>query len=123
MLIALYFLLFSTSSLDALVIDIAKPVKQYVLVEATAKQILAINKEMLSDAADFEKDTKNTKKQLAKLNGNRLASESEFDNAFAALDQKRADARDKIVENRLKMKALMTAEEWSKVYAAEGPQK
>ena len=43
---------------------------------------------------------------------------SEFTEVFAALDEKRAAAREKILNDRLKMRDLMTAEEWSKVCAA-----
>jgi hypothetical protein len=113
---------FSSGGGEGLVRDIAKPVKQYVQDEVKAKQIIAINKEMLNEEAAFVKDIVKAEIRLAKLNGNRLASEAEFIEIFAALDQKRAGAREKILYNRFKMKGLMTAEEWSNVYQTAGRQ-
>ena len=114
---ALFFLLFSSHAGDFQVYDIEKPVKQYVVDTAKVKQILAINKAMLSEEADFNKNNITIKKQLAKINENRLAAESEFADAFTAIDAKRAAVREKILDDRFKMKALMTAEEWNQVYA------
>ena len=123
MLFALLFLyLFGGSGVDGMVKDIAKPVKEYVQDKAKAKQIIAINEEMLGEEAALRKDTGKAKKQVAKINGNRLASEAEFAEVFAVLDQKRAEAREKILENRFKMKELMTAGEWSRVYATADQQ-
>ncbi len=122
MLVALYLFFFSAGGSDGLVFNINEPVKQYILDKATAKQVIAINKEMLNEETDFEKDSGKAKKQLAKLNGNRLSSDASFDEVFTALDQKRAATRDKIVENRFRMKELMTAEEWNKIYATVTPQ-
>jgi DNA primase large subunit len=116
----LFYYLFSSSS-HGLVKDVAKPVKQYVHDEARAKQIIATNKEMQSEETALEKDTKKIKKRLAKLNENRLTSEAEFQALFAALDLKSADAREKILDSRFKMKGLMTAEEWNNVHVTAGP--
>ena len=121
MLVALYLFFFSAGGVDGLVINIAEPVKQHVLDKATVKQVIAINKEMLKEDADFKKDSATAKKQLAKLNNNRLSSETSFDEVFVALDRKRAAIREKIVENRFRMKELMTAEEWKNVYSAASP--
>jgi hypothetical protein len=104
-----------------LVQDIKKPVKEYVQDKAAVKQILVLNAGMLDTEAALQKDLKAAKKSLAKLNGNRLASEAEIVAVFAAFDQKRAEARTKIVDDRFKMKELMTAEEWGKVYATPSP--
>ena len=46
-------------------------------------------------------------------------SESEFAEYFAALEAERTAAGEKIVENRFKMRELMSAEEWSRVYTAK----
>jgi hypothetical protein len=108
----------SSSGMDLLVKDIEKPVKQYVQNEATAKQIISINKEMRSENESANKEIKAEKKLLAKVNRNRLATDAEFDEAFDAIDQMRATAREKILDGRFKMKELMTAGEWSDVYAA-----
>jgi len=113
---------FSSGCGDGLVKDIAKPVKQYVQDEAKAKQVIAINKEMLNEDAAFEKDIVKAKKNLAKLNGTVLPPRPSLLKFFAALDQERAGAREKIVDSRFKMKGLMTAEEWSNVYATAGRQ-
>jgi hypothetical protein len=108
----------SSSGMDLLVKDIEKPVKQYVQNEATAKQIISVNKEMRSENEFVNKDIKEEKKRLAKINGIRLATDAEFDEAFDAIDQMRATAREKILDGRFKMKGLMTAQEWTSVYAA-----
>jgi hypothetical protein len=123
MLWALLFYYLFSSGTHGLVKDIAKPVKQYVHDETRAKQIIATNKEMQSEEAALDKDTKKIKKRLAKLNENRLTSEEEFQALFAALDQKNADAREKILDSRFKMKGLMTAEEWNNVHMTAGPEK
>ena len=117
----LYYYLFSVAG-SGLVYDIEEPVKQHVKVEATVKQIIAINKEMLKEDAALVKATEKAKKELAKIHANRLASESDFAEAFAALDEKRALAREKILDGRFKMRELMTAEEWRSVYAAVSQQ-
>jgi hypothetical protein len=108
----------SSSGMDLLVKDIEKPVKQYVQNEATDKQIISINKEMRSENVSANKDIKEEKKLLAKVNRNRLATDAEFDEAFDAIDQMRATAHEKILDGRFKMKELMTAQEWTNVYAA-----
>ena len=103
--------------LAGLVPDIQKPVKEYVQDAAKVKEILALNEAMLDTEAALQKDLKAAKKSLAKLNGKRQSSTAEFVAVFAAMDQQRAAAREKIVADRFKMKALMTAEEWRNVYA------
>jgi hypothetical protein len=118
----LFYYLFSSSGSDGLVKDIAKHVKEYVHDEATAKQIIAINKEMIREDTTIEKEIAKIKKKLSKLNANRLTSEPEYDAVFTTLDQKRADAREKILDGRFKMKGLMTAAEWNNVYAKAGKQ-
>jgi hypothetical protein len=118
----LFYFLFVTSGGDGMVIDIAKPVKKYVQDEARAEQVIAINKKMISEEAALNEDIAKARKQIAELNGNRLASEAEFAEIFAALDQKRADSFEKMVDSRFKMKELMTAEEWSKVHVTAGPE-
>jgi hypothetical protein len=105
-----------------LVIDIKKPVKEYVQDKAKVKEILVLNAAMLDTEAALQKDLKTAKKSLAKLNGNRLASESEIVAAFEAFDQKRADARARIVDDRFKIKGLMTVDEWRNVYATDSQQ-
>lgn len=114
---ALYFYLFGGSVGDGLVFDVSEPVKQYVLVKATAKQVIAVNKDMLKEEAAFAKESKKPKKQLEKLNANRLATEGDFAAVFAVLDAKRAAAREKILDGRFKMRELMSAEQWRQVYA------
>jgi hypothetical protein len=116
MLWAMLFYYLSTGS-SGLVFDISEPVKQHVRNETTIKQIIAINEEMLKAEASLQNDTVKAKKQIAKINLNRHASEKEFAEAFAALDEKRARAREKILDGRFKMRELMTAEEWGSVYA------
>ena len=118
----LYFYLFGSSAGGGLVKDISEPVKQNIKIEATAKQIIEINKKMLEEEADFNQTLLEARKQIAKINANRLASESEFIQVFAALDAQRAATREKILDNRFKMRELMSAEEWSRVYAAITPQ-
>jgi len=118
----LFYFLFATSGGDVMVGDIEKPVKQYVQDEAKAEQVIAINKKMLSEEAALKEDIAKARKQIAELHGNRLASEAEFTKNFAALDQKRADSFEKMVDSRFKMKELMTAEEWSSVYVMAGPE-
>jgi len=119
MIILLIYLasLFGGGAVESLVIDITKPVKTVVQDQARVKQILAINAEMLKAEAALQKEFKAAKKTLAELNGNRMTSEAEIVAVFAAFDLKRAEARAKIVENRSKMMALMSAEEWRNVYA------
>jgi len=114
--------LYLTGGSGGLVYDIEDPVKQYVKVETTSDQIIAINKEMLNEEAVFWEQSAAVKKQLARINANWLATESEFTEIFAALDEQRAAAREKILDDRFKMRELMTAEEWSKVYAAVNQQ-
>ena len=123
MLFYYIFTLYSSGGSDGLVLDITKPVKQYVHDAAKAKQIISVNAEMMSEEAAFEKDEKKAKKQLAKLNSNRLSSEAELNEVFSTLDQKRADARVTILDRRFKMKEMMTAAEWNSVYATAGPPK
>jgi hypothetical protein len=122
LLAMLYYFLFATSGGDGIVADIAKPVKQYVQDEAKAEQVIAINKKMLSEEAALKEDIAKAREQIAKRNGNRLASEAEFTKIFAALDQKRADFFKKLVDSRFKMKELMTAEEWRSVHVMAGPE-
>jgi len=114
----LYLYFFGGASVDLSIMNIAKPVKQYVLDEVKAKEIIAINKAMMSEAAAVEKEIATAKKELVKLNGSRLTPPAEFNAAFAALERKRADARQRILDLRFKMKELMTAAEWNSVYAA-----
>ena len=113
--------LFGGGSSDGLVKDIAKPVKEYVQDAAKVKQILAINKEMLVTEETFAKDIAKAKESLEELNGNRQTTAAEIVAIFADMDQKRAAAREMIVADRFKMQALMTAEEWRKVYAPVEP--
>jgi len=122
MLWAMLYYYLSSGAGSGLVYDIEAPVKQHVKVEATVKQIIAINKEMLKEDAALVKDTEKAKKELANIHANRLASESDFAEAFAALDEKRALTREKILDGRFKMRELMTAEEWRSVYAAVSQQ-
>ena len=86
---------------EGLVIDITKPVKEYVQDQAKVKEILVLNKEMLTAEAALQKELKASKKSLAELNGNRLSSEVEMVAVFAAFDQKRAEARAKFIRGRL----------------------
>ena len=113
--------LFCGGASDGLVVDIQKPVKEYVQDKAKVKEILVLNEAMLDADAAFQKELKAAKKSLAELNGNRQASEAELAAVFTTLDQKRAAARATILDDRFKMKALMTADEWRNVYAP--PQK
>ena len=113
------FAMFGGNGGEGLVKDIAKPVKQHVLDKTKATQIIEINKEMLEAEAAFAKDVAKAKKQLAKLNGDRLAPEGEFDAVFTALAKKRTDTREGIIDRRFKIKELMTAAEWNNVYAEE----
>ena len=113
----LFYYLFSGSS-GGLVYDISKPVKEYVKDEATAKQIIAINKEMIEVEVSFKKVSKKSSEQLNAINENRLSTASEFEQAFAALDAQRTAAREQILERRFRMRALMSAKEWQSVYAA-----
>jgi hypothetical protein len=123
MILALLFMfLFGSSDVNGLVQDISKPVQQVVQDKSTAKQIVALNKGMLKEEKALGKDIAKAKKSLAKLNQNRLASEAELTQVFTALDQKRAKAREKILDGRFQMKKQMTAEEWAKVYTvADAP--
>jgi ERCC4-related helicase len=118
MIILLIFLasLFGGGS-SGLVQDVKKPVKEYVQDAAKVKALLVLNEEMLDTEAAFQKDLKAAKESLAELNLKRQSSEAEFVASFTAIDQLRAAAREKIVADRFQMKALMTAEEWRKVYA------
>ena len=119
-LVLLYMALFGGGGVT-LVQDIEKPVKEYVQDAVRVKQILVLNEEMLDTEAALQKELKAAKKELAKLNGNRLSSEAEITATFQAMEQKRAEARTKIVSDRSKMKDLMTAEEWRSVYAPPKP--
>ena len=118
----LYFYLFGSSAGGGLVKDISEPVKQNIKIEATAKQIIEINKKMLEEELDFNQTLLEARKQIAKINANRLASESEFIEVFAALDAQRAATREEILDNRFKMRELMSAEEWTRVYTVITPQ-
>ena len=124
MIILLIYLatLFGGGGLAGLVPDIQKPVKEYVQDAAKVKEILALNETMLDTEAALQKDLKAAEKSLAELNGNRQTTAAEFVAVFAAMDQLRAVAREKIVADRFKMQALMTAEEWRNVYAPAQPQ-
>ena len=117
MLVALFLMMFSSGAGDFLVVDISKPVEQFVVDTVKAKQIIVINQAMLNDEAEFNKDYMAFKGQLVKINAKRLAIESEFEGVFATIDAKRTAAREKILDHRFKMKALMTADEWHKVHA------
>ena len=102
---------------EGLAKDISKPVKQHVQDEARMKRILAINEAMLKEEAKLAENISKTRKSMAKLNRNRSTSGDELQAVFIAVEQKRTEAREKILDGRFKMKALMTAEEWSKVFA------
>lgn len=118
----LFMFLFGSSDVDGLVQDISKPLQQVVQDKSTVKQIVALNKGMLKEEKALGKDTAKAKKSLAKLNRNRLATEADLNAGFAALDQKRAKARETVLDGRFQMKKQMTAEEWAKVYAAANGQ-
>ena len=50
---------------------------------------------------------------------NKKVTDAELVAVYAAYDQKRLGARVKIADDRFKMKALMTAEEWGKIYTVK----
>lgn len=118
----LVFFLFGSSS-SGLVVDITKPVKQVIEESARANQIITINKDMLKEEATFAKAVEKAKKQLAKLNRDRLTPAAEFGELLLALDQRRTETFNSIVADRFKMKELMTAAEWSRVYSLVSSQK
>lgn len=77
---------------------------------------------MLQEEAAFAEVTAETKKRLADINTNRLAAESDFTEVFTKLDAQRTVAREKVLDNRFRMRELMSAEEWRNVYAAVSQQ-
>ena len=100
-----------------LVKDLSKPVKQHVQDEAKVKEILALNEAMMKEEAAFSKGVKEARKTLAKLNRDRLTSAEELQAVFTTLQKQRAETREKMVDDLFRMKALMTADEWSRVFA------
>jgi hypothetical protein len=122
MLMAMLYLYLSGGANSWLVYDISDPVKQYVVVAETREQVIALNEQMLKEEAAFTQESGKFKRQLATINSNRLATASEFAEVFAALDAQRDAARERILDRRFKMRALMSAEEWQNVYAAVSPQ-
>ena len=116
----LYYFLSGTSS--GLIYDISDPVKQYLKVGAMASQIITINEEMLQEEAEFAEITAKAKQQLSEINTNRLASESDFTVVFTAQYQQLTASRNRILDQRFKMRELMSAEEWRNVYAAVSQQ-
>lgn len=101
---------------EGLVKDISKPVKQYIQDESGAKQILAINKAMLKEEAMLAKEIQTTRKAMAKLNRSRSTTGEELLAAFTAVEQRRSQAREQILEGRFQIRALMTNEEWDNVF-------
>jgi hypothetical protein len=113
----LYFYFFGSSN-QGLVKDLSKPVKKLVLDDAKAREIIDINQGMLKADKALAQDLEKAQKQLADLNRNRLVPESEFAKIHVALDQQRTAVREKLVEDRFRMKSLMTAEQWASVHGA-----
>jgi hypothetical protein len=119
----LFMFLVGGSAGDGWVHDISKSVKEHVQNPAAAKEIISLNKQMLKEEGVFRKESNEAHKRLAKINGNRLASEAEMMEVFASLDARRAEARERILVHRFQMRGLMSAEEWTQVFAAEHPEK
>lgn len=114
-LFACIFMMFGGDA--GLVKDLSKPVKQHVQDDGKIKEILTLNEAMMKEEAAFAKAVKEARKSLAKLNRDRLTSAEEFQAVFTPLQQQRAETREKIVADLFRMKALMTADEWCKVFA------
>jgi hypothetical protein len=102
---------------DVLIIDVQKPLKQYVIDPARVAQLLAINETMQQQGEAFRQKFSQQRKDLSELNSRRLTTEAEFAAVFASVDQNRSALRVRIVAERSRMKGLMSADEWAKVYA------
>ena len=104
---------------DVLIIDVQKPLKQYVIDPARVAQLLAINETMQQQGEAFREKFSQQRKDLSELNSRRLTTEAEFAAVFASVDQNRSALRVQIVAERSRMKGLMSADEWAKVYALD----
>lgn len=119
MILILIYLATLFGSGTGLVPDIEQSVKKHIKDQARSEQILVLNAAMLDAEKALQQDIKVAKKSLAELNGNRQAAEADLVSVLATLDARRAAARAKILDDRFRMKALMTADEWHLVYTPE----
>lgn len=102
-----------------LVIDIKKPIQEYIADPERKTKALAINETMQDQAKAFSGELASMRKELTAIQAKRLSSEAEFTALFTTVDAKCAALRAQLLTERLALKGLMTADEWAKVYATD----
>lgn len=113
----LFYYLFSQSSAQSSVIDIADALEAILKDDARVSQLQEINTAMLKLDQDDQAAVAKTKETLFTVNANRSATESEFTGPLDALDAERDAARKAMLDYRFQIRGQLSEAEWTQVYA------
>lgn len=80
------------------------------------KAVLNIAKEMDEERESFSDSMKEHGGELRDLNKKRTLSSADYDRFFEGTDKRRDEARQRTIDLRFKMKALLTAEQWEAIF-------
>ena len=80
------------------------------------KAVLNIAKEMDEERKSFSDSMKEHGSDLSDLNRKRTLSSADYDKFFEGTDKRRDEARQRTIDLRFKMKALLTAEQWETIF-------
>lgn len=119
MLIALITILFFTGGGASWQLPVLeKPIEQNVTDEAHRKAALDAHATMNKELEQYGKFAGKTGKEMLELTKNYDAKPEQFNALAAQLDSARVATLTKLLDGRFQMRAQMTADEWTKVYAA-----
>ncbi len=120
MLLALLFmLLMGPGGSEGRVVDVSTSVKEQVADPGKRKEILGILKKIQAEDLQSAKEVAAARAALVRLNRDRLCASEEMLAVYSDLDAKRSRSLQAILEERFRMKRLMTEEEWQRVHAAD----
>ena len=122
MLIAIFyslFLLFGGGSDGFLPKDFKKEVKKQITNEIRQDQVLDLHKQMGKGIKTYNKQVKTFSKDILALTENHEATAEEFQTIVDELFVERRKTQEEWITARLKMKDLITRDEWGAIFSAK----
>lgn len=103
-------------------INIEKPVKEHVEDKDCRKAIMDASDELSKELTTIQKEVEGLLEDYSDVLDNFTSAPSEFDDVAEQMTDQYEKICDKTVETRKKMRAQMTEEEWSAVFAPDQPE-